>query len=82
MGTIDFILAEKDSARERESGTAAGMELADIFISLRDLLSAAGDSNDSSAAAAAAIADFIRVRARQAESCEEARTLSNSAGLK
>jgi hypothetical protein len=37
MGAVDFILAEMDSAEERKGGTATGIQLADIFTSLRDL---------------------------------------------
>lgn len=71
MDVVDFSHAEEDAAEERRSGTISSTELADIFISLRNLLTAAGDSNDSSTVAAATITNFIGKGARQARSYEE-----------
>ena len=65
MGAVDFSHEEADAAVGRRNENPFVVEEANAFFSLRDLLTAAGDGDGSSAVAAAAIAHFIRTGARQ-----------------
>ena len=60
ISVVKISYVKEDATKERRNRIISGTELADIFIFLRNLLTAARDSNDSSTIAAVIIANFIR----------------------
>lgn len=73
MDAVDFGPAEERAA-ERRRETQWEDQYPEVFVSLRNLLTAGGDGNDSSSTvtvAATAIANFIRDGAREHGSAEE-----------
>ena len=64
MGAVDFGPVEEAAAAWKRDSTHGG-KYTDVFIAVRNLLTAAGDGADSSAVAATAIANFIRDEARK-----------------
>ena len=59
MSTVDFSPVEEVAVEWTRDSTYGGKYM-DVFIAIRNLLTAAGDSADSSTVAATAIANFIR----------------------
>ena len=64
MGAVDFGPVEETAAKWTRDSPPGGQYM-DVFIAIRNLLTAAGDGADSSAVAATAIANFIRDEARK-----------------
>ncbi|KAK0704547.1 hypothetical protein B0H67DRAFT_591628 [Lasiosphaeris hirsuta] len=64
MGAVDFGPVDEAAAEWTRDSTHGG-KYTDVFIAVRNLLTAAGDGADSSAVTATAIANFIRDEARK-----------------